>query len=295
MLEKIKSFGKDLYQVYQNWQEDAGSHLAASVSFFMAVSLFPLLLVLISVTGLLLRFSGWGQNTRQRLLSLLAEQTSPSLAMKLDPVLSNVEQNAAVGGPIGLLMLLIGAIVVFVHFDDAMAHIWNVPKPEGGGILGAVRGILVGRLRAFLMLVGIGIFVILGFVATMTLTAVGQYAGERLPMPEFLWSLLTMAAAVGLNWALFTVIYRFLPKVDVRWGEAGRGALFAAIMWEIGRRLLAAIVIGSRFSVYGVVGAFIAIMLWTFYAISILFLGAEYIQLFCAHCNPDPSADAANE
>jgi membrane protein len=62
-------------------------------------------------------------------------------------------------------------------------------------------------------------------------------------------------------------------------------------MWEAGRRLLAAIVIGSKFSVYGVVGAFVAIMLWVFYAVTILFLGAEYIQVFCARCSPPAQAN----
>jgi len=82
----------------------------------------------------------------------------------------------------------------------------------------------------------------------------------------------------------------------VRWREAAQGALFASIMWEIGRRLLAAVVIGSRFSVYGVVGAFVAVMLWTFYAATVLFLAAEYIQVVCQRCNPEsaPGGDASD-
>ncbi len=125
----------------------------------------------------------------------------------------------------------------------------------------------------------------------MSLTAVGRSAGNQLPMPLWVWSFVTFSATVVLNWLLFTSVYKFLPKVSIRWREAARGALFASVMWELGRRLLAALVIGSQFSVYGVVGAFVAIMLWTFHATAILFLGAEYIQVRCARCNPDSSAD----
>lgn len=185
-----------------------------------------------------------------------------------------------------LMTLLFASIAVFVHFDDAMDHIWNVPRRGGKGFLASVRGVLVDRLRAFLMLFGVGIFAIAGFVASMSLSAIATYAGDRLPMPAWVWTLLTILAAVFLNWLLFVMVYRIIPKVAVAWPEAARGALFAAIMWEAGRRLLAAFVIGSKFGVYGVVGAFVAIMLWMFYATTILFLGAEYIQVFCERCKP---------
>ena len=82
-----------------------------------------------------------------------------------------------------------------------------------------------------------------------------------------------------MNGPLFAVIYRVLPNVEVRWGEAARGAILAAALWEIGRRLLATVIIGTQYSVYGVVGAFIAVMLWVYYAVTVLFLGAEYIQV----------------
>jgi membrane protein len=291
MVGWAKTTARDIYEAYQNWQEDDGSHMAASVSFYMAVSLFPLLLVLISAMGFALRHSGWGQNAHDRLLEIIADQTAPSLTRQLEMVLSNVEQSASIGGPAGIVMLIVASMAVFVHFDDAMDRIWSVSRRNRSGFLGAIRSVLVDRLRAFLMLLGIGVFVAIGFVASMSLSAIGKFAGVRLPMPEASWALLTTAAAVTLNWLLFMVVYKFLPKAPVRWTEAARGALFASIMWEIGRRVLAAIVIGSRFSVYGVVGSFVAIMLWTFYATTILFLGAEYIQVFCARCNPESVSD----
>ncbi len=288
MLASIRRLARDLWSACQNWQRDDGSHLAASVSFYMAVSFFPLLLVLISATGLVLRFSGWGQDAQQRLIGLIGEQTSSVLAGQVKAVLANVEEGAALGGPVGLAMLLVASLVVFVHFDDAMDRIWNVPRRDHPGVLAALRSVLVDRLRAFLMLLGVGVFVTAGFVATMGLSVVARYGSPWVPTPPSIWGFLTLGAAVVLNWLLFAVIYRLLPKVPVRWSEAARGALLASVMWEAGRRLLAALVIGSKFSVYGVVGAFVAIMLWVYYAVTVLFLGAEYIQTFLGRRHPAP-------
>jgi membrane protein len=273
---------EDLYKAYEKWQQDDGSHMAASVSFYMAVSFFPLLLVLMSATGLVLRFTGWGQSARQRLIDLISHQTAPILAHQVEAVLRNVQNRAAIGGPIGLLTLFFASMAVFVHLDDAMDRIWNVRRSNRPSILGAIRSVLVDRMRAFLMLLGVSAFATAGFVASMTVSAIEEYASGWIPMPTWVWSLTTLAAAVALNWLLFAIVYKVLPKVNVKWRDAVRGALFAAVMWEAGRRLLAALVIGSKYSVYGVVGTFVAIMLWVFYAVTILFLGAEYIQVSCA-------------
>ena len=283
---KFKTLVKDLYRAYRKWQADNGSHMAASVSFYLAVSFFPLLLVAISTSGLLLRYTGWGQNAHQHIINLIAEQTAPELAANLEMVLSNVQSGAIVNGPIGLVTLLIAAMAVFVNLDDAMDLIWNVPQPRKKGFLATFLNLLINRLRAFLILLGIGAFAVAGFVVSMILSVAKQYAaGETSQSILYSWNLVTLLAALGLNWLLFTLIYKILPKTSIRWRDAARGALFATIMWEVGRRLLAVVIIGSKFSVYGIVGAFVAILLWTFYAMAILFLGAEYIQIFCARHN----------
>jgi membrane protein len=84
---------------------------------------------------------------------------------------------------------------------------------------------------------------------------------------------------VALNTLLFTALYKWLPRAPIRWKPALCGGLFAALAWELGRQLLASIVIGQKYTnAYGVVGAFIAILLWCYYAATIVFLGAEVVQ-----------------
>lgn len=273
---------KDLLYAYWKWRADDGNLMAAAVSYYMAVSFFPLLLVLMSIGSLLLRFTHWGQDARQRLFDLIADQAAPELAKQVEAVFSNVESSATYGGPIGLAVLFFTSLAIFVHFDDAMDRIWSIQPVRQSGVLKKIQRVLIKRLRAFLMFLGLGLFIMAGFVASMSLSVMIKYASGWLPMHASIWKLITLAAAVLLNWLLFTLVYKAVTKVSVKWTAAARGALFASVMWEVGRRLLAALVVGSRFSVYGVGGAFLAILLWMFYATTILFLGAEYIQIFSA-------------
>ena len=268
-----------LYETYVKWEEDDGNQLAASVAYYMALSFFPLMLMLLAIGGLVLNFTGWGRDFQGELLTMIAAQTHASVAGQVETLLASVTSQAALGGPLGILGLLLAAMAIFAQFEKAFQRIFHTPEPESKGILATIREILLHRLRAFLLLGGLGALVIVSFLFNMFLSTLEAWAREWVPVPPLAWKALTLAIAVVINWALFTIIYKALPKTSIRWGEAMRGGLVASIIWEIGRRLLAWIVIGSNYNVYGVVGAFIALMLWVYYAAASIFFGAEYVRM----------------
>ncbi len=77
--------------------------------------------------------------------------------------------------------------------------------------------------------------------------------------------------------------------MKIEWGEALRGACVAAILWEIGRQVLAVYLVHRGYaSAYGVIGSFLAIMLWTYYAMLVVFLGAEYTRAVREENQPRP-------
>ena len=125
---------------------------------------------------------------------------------------------------------------------------------------------------------GVWTLVIAAFLFNMVLATMHTFATTHLIQSDTLWYLLTAVTAVLTDWLLFTILYKILPKVPVQWKAAAGGGLLAAIIWETGRRILAALVIGTHYGVYGVVGAFIAIMLWVYYAAATVFFGAELVQ-----------------
>ena len=104
----IKIYRK-LYEAYANWCKDDAAGLAAATSYYMALSFFPLLLLILSLMGFLLRFTGWAIDAQQRLLTLLADNVAPSLASQVEVALSSVKTNAALSGPVGLITLLLAA------------------------------------------------------------------------------------------------------------------------------------------------------------------------------------------
>jgi membrane protein len=84
-----------------------------------------------------------------------------------------------------------------------------------------------------------------------------------------------------LNSLLFTVIYKTLPNARVPWRAAMIGGLFTAFVWQVGLRLLEMAVISRSYTAYGIVGSFLAIMVWMYYASAVFIMGAELVHYYC--------------
>jgi membrane protein len=139
------------------------------------------------------------------------------------------------------------------------------------------------RGRAFLLLFALGIVVLMVFFAGMILAAVESHTERIVALWGHFWDVVQFAVTMSINASIFTVLYRFLPRVGIRWSEAFHGGLLTAVAWEIGRQLLAVYVARSKYtSAYGVVGAFLAILLWCYYVVAIVLLGAEYVAVLRA-------------
>jgi membrane protein len=274
----MRYFGR-LKKTYEQWQADDGSLMAAAVAYYAALSFFPVLLVLISGIGFVLQWTQWGQDSEAQVLAAIGDYATPAVQRNVRRILEGVQQQAVVGGPVGLVALLFAAAALFAHFERAFDRIWSVDSPASQGIWRTIKNILFHRLRAFLLLLGLGVLILVIIAAGVALASVRQYAKGLLPQQETIWQLLETAMSVVLNTGVFCLIYKWLPKTHVRWTDALQGAVLVAAVWELGRMALTLFVVGDKYSAYGVVGSFIAVMLWMYYAAMVQFLGAEYVQV----------------
>jgi membrane protein len=289
-----------LQKTLQRWNRDEGSLLAAAVAYYAAVSFFPLMMVLIAGVGAFLQWTRVGQNAEQEVLKVIGAQLSPAVEQHARQALAQVRQNAAVTGPWGGIMLLLAATALFAQFERAFDRIWSIEgEKASAGPVQALRNFLRHRFRAFLMLFSLGAVVAMIFAVGLVFSAMKTFTLHMLPLERWvLWAAHT-ASTMLLNGLVFALVYKMLPKVPVSWPEAMRGGTLAAVTWEIGRQVLALYVIGEKYSAYGVIGSMLAIILWIYYAVSVVFFGAEYVQVFrerhhSAKGDRSPNAAAAN-
>jgi membrane protein len=264
----------------REWNGDDGGLLAASLAFYTAFSFFPLLLVLLSIAGFVLKLSPEAQQAQQELINVVAQQGSQKLADQLERVMGQIESAAAVGGPLGLATLLFGAIGIFANMETAFHRIWkarDLPS-EHHGWLGMIWQVLFVRLKAFVIVLILGLFIISTFFAGIVLTAVRRYVGD-FPLDETLWYWVQIATGYFLNVLFFTLTYRVFSWRKTSWWECLQGGLLASVFWELGRYALTQYLLRGGYDAYGVIGSFIAMMLWFYYAWTVLFFGAEFVQV----------------
>jgi membrane protein len=272
-----------LRRTVAEWNRDDGSQLAAGLAYYAAFSFFPLILVLIAGLGYVLQFSSIAQQEKQRLIEFLGQNTSPALAEKIQQMLSEVSTNAGYGGPLGLAALLLGAIGIFSQIDAAFSRIWKKWDHEPAkSIWGSLLDILFNRLRGFVMLLGLGVMIVLAFSASMALTAVRTLASDLpIPIGDRTWHEVQVGVGIALNAVFFAILFKVLAKGPAWWREAALGGLATAAAWEVGRQLLALFIVADKYTAYGIVGSFVALMVWFYYASTMLLIGAELVQVAC--------------
>jgi membrane protein len=279
------------------WAEDDAGSMAASVAYYLALSLFPMMLLLTSGIGLYLRFTNTGKNAEQQILSTVETYASEEVKMHIEQVLSHLRDHSLVSGPFGFVAAVLAAIGVFAQIDRGFDRIFRIPSKKSSSVTRTVFRVLRHRFFAFVMLVGLGGMIVVLFTASMMLAQLRSITGETLPVMAHAFNGVELGFAVCANALLFTLVYRVLPKRPVRWTDALRGGILAAIIWELGRELLGVFFIGMRYtSAYGAIGSFIALLLWCYYAVSILFFGAEYVQAIesrrCSEAANSPALDS---
>ena len=276
----LLDFFPNLKDAGVRWSEDDAGSLAASVAYYLALSLFPMILLLISGLGIFLRYTQFGIDIQQEILDTLETKTNPELRFQVDQVLDHLASQSLVGGPTGLFTAILAAIGVFAQIDRGFDKIFRIAPQKDASLLGTVFRVIRSRFAAFLMLLSLGGLLVVLFFVGMGITQVRSLTSQTLPSVGHLFNTVDLLTTILVNAMLFTLIYRILPKRPVIWLDAFRGGLLAAVIWEVGRGLLGAFFIGMRYTTaYGAIGSFIALLLWCYYGISILFYGAEYVQV----------------
>ncbi len=263
----------------QGFNDHEGTLAAAGIAYYLALSFFPLLLVLVAGLGYALEWTAKGQDAQQRILAAIEQQASSDLSEQIKRALTATGAKAPAGGAIGFGMLVIAAVAIFAQVDYALDRIWDIAARPHESWWAWIGRRLIRRLKSLMMLVGVGAFVLAVMVASVVWSGVQSTAFRDTKAYPWLPWVAGVAITMALNCVAFAFMYRFLPRARVRWLEAFDGAIVAAALWEVGRQLLALYLLRQNFpSAYGVIGSFIAIMLWAYYAMLVALFGAEFVH-----------------
>lgn len=275
-LDEKGSFWQLLKTTVQEFIADEVSQLAAALSYYTAVSIAPLLVLVVVIVGLFLG----EQAAQSRLLAQLQGAIGTEGAQFLQTVLENAEQPTlgSIAGILSFLVLLWGATNVFSQLQISLNRIWDVEKPSSEGLWRTIRA----RFLSFTMVLGIAFLLLVSLVLSASLAALSEWGDGMLPGASWVWQILNLVVSLGVVTLLFAAIYQVLPDVEIAWRDVWLGAAVTALLFTLGKSLLAWYLANAG-SVYGVFGSLVVFLLWVYYSAQILFLGAEFTQVYARY------------
>lgn len=258
------------------WSAHNAPRLGASLAYYGLLSMAPLLIVVVAICGLVLN-----RNTaEQQLLEQVRSLTGPSGASTVKMLINNAHHvgSGIIAAVVALATWLFGASGVFVDLRDSLNIIWDVPQRESS----TWRSIIRQRLVSFAMVIGLGILMLASLLMTTFVAVAEKFFSGILPAPtasvselaNFFISLIAIAV-------LFALIFKFVPDVPIDWRDVWIGAAATAILFDIGKGLLAFYMgtagVGST---YGAAGSVVALVVWVYYSAQIFFFGAIFTKVY---------------
>jgi YihY family inner membrane protein len=242
--------------VVKKFGDDQAGQYAALLAYYGLVSLFPLMLVLVTVLGYALADN---PDLQRRVIDTAIAQF-PVLGTQIQGSITSIK-GSGVGLVIGILGTLWGGLAITQSAQEAMNAVWNIPRKDRPNFwLRLARG-----LASLLVIVA-------GVLAATLLSKLGS------PLPGVAGRLSPFAAALLLNLLLLWVLFQVLTGRPVPWRRLLPGAACGAVGWSV-LQALGAWIIDRQLEranlIYGVFAFVIVLLSWLYLSAQLLLYAAE--------------------
>ena len=254
----------------REFKHDDVSDRAAALTYFGVLALFPGMLVVVAVLGLL------GKSTTNKMLNNISQIAPGGVHDFLNSVVTQVQGRAGaagLAGIVGLLIALWSASAYVAAFMRAANTIYDVDEGRPIWVTAPVRLITTLAL-VVMLLVSAAIVVLTGPIAEKVGSAVGLGHTAVLVWDVAKWPVLLVL--VSLMIALLYYVSPNLKQPRFRWITPG--GLIAVAIWVLGSGLFALYVsfAGSYNKTYGSLATVIVFLVWLWISNIAILFGAEF-------------------
>lgn len=245
---------------------------AASISYYALLSLFPFLLLMLSLMGSATAHDG----DRTTVLSFVLRYF-PTRFEFVTRQLDSFYRTRVQLGVVGVLSLTWAALGIFGAISAAVNHAWGVERQ---------RSYLGHKLFAFFMLLAAGgiLLVALVLVSAAQVAEASWFAAVlgRFPGLSVLHSFTIRHAATALLIVVLALIYYFVPNTTVRFADVWIGAIVAGLLWRAATAGFSWYIRDmSRFTlVHGSIATVVVFLVWVYLSAVIVLYGVEFTAAF---------------
>lgn len=246
---------------------------AAAMSYFGLMTLFPALLLLLALSNKIAAGT--------EMISHVVQVYPASSQFLRDTIrsLSAISTGAVI--TCAIIVLWAGSWV-FAIVERALNRIWGTTH----------RTFLHGRLLTLGMIGIVGLLLSASVLLTSVLVYMQEISGrlsprqlERYPLllsaGSLAWQIVFAFVSLFVTFALFSIVYRFMPNAYVTFHDTVPGALIGSLLWEAAKYIFAWCLNYFNYEqIYGSVGAVVAVLTWGYVSSLVLLFGAQLTGVF---------------
>ncbi len=242
--------------VIRKFGDDRAGGLAALIAYYGFFSLFPLMLVVVTVASYVLQGN---EDLQSRIVDSALAQF-PVIGSQIRDNVGSIS-----GSPLALAVGIGGALwaglAILAAVQTAMDEVWDVPRRDRGALIPRV-------LRGSIVLLALGAAVLAAALAAGVSTTLGSFAGVVAG---------SVIAAI-INVVTMSIVFRVLTSATVAWRDVLPGAMLAGVVWT-GLLMLGGYIVDSKISgadeMYGLFAVVIGLLSWLYMGAQLTLVAAE--------------------
>lgn len=276
MASKLRDFWETLKEAGNDFLDDHGTKLSASLAYYTILSIGPILLIIITVMSFFYKKS----LATNEIFDQIGNAMGKKEAIQLKSILNNFShQNmGTLFGVIGVIVLIFSATSIFTEIQSSINYIWSIKtKPKRGWLK-----YITDRLLSFVLIIGMGCLMLASIFINLLIDLLSNRLLHFLGPANVI---LLKGANIGLMFVvvivLFMIIYKVLPDAKVHWKDALVGSSFTAVLFLTGKFLISYYFSFSKsVNAYGAAASIILLLTWVYYSAIILYFGAEFTKVY---------------
>ncbi len=267
-------------QAINVWFNFEASRYGAAIAYYTLFAMAPVLVVIIAVSGLV-----FGEKAvRGELVGQISQMIGHDGAVAVQSLLAHASEprEGIFATIVGTLALLLATTGAFLELQAALNRIWNVETDPSSGF--SVRSLLRRRIRSLSMVVSIGFLLTVSLAVNAAVSAAVKYFGRFAPAWPVTIVVVNQVVSIGITTLLFAIVYRVLPDVYLKWKDVAVGAFVTALLFALGQLLIGLYLGHSAVATpFGTAGTMAVILVWIFYSVQIVLLGAQFTHVYAEH------------
>ena len=276
MRKRIGTFFLFNKQVVAEYLADNVIKYSASLAYYTTLSLAPMLVIIISVSGILFGREAMTGEVYKQINGLVGGDAAMQIQTTMQHI--HLSKDTPFATIISFIILIIGATGIFGEMQDSLNKIWGLKTISRK----VWWKLILNRLLSFTIIICMGFVLMVSLILNAVVAAVSGKLNTLIAgIGDTMIPVVDNVLSVGVTLILFATIFKVLPDAKIKWKDVFVGALITAILFTLGKLAIGYYLSKSNLAtVFGAAGSVIIIMIWVYYSSAILYLGAVFTKVY---------------